>query len=194
MAVREVLKHAENDASFPWLDHHPVALRPWPPLLVHPDRADRNRPVPERGLADDEPSLFLPDLSAQRFLPQIRQLQLVENASHLNADVRLFVVRVQTVSHRENANSVEPQFLQHGQHEKGVPGQPRKVIDQENIELMFLGRPEKGVQARPILPGTRRSNIRVDLGVIHDVAPRQGELSAGRNLVVDLSGLWFSEL
>ena len=58
-----------------------------------------------------------------------------------------------------------------------------KVIDQENIELMSLTRPEKGVQARPILPSTQRGHIGVDLRLIQDVAASRRKVKRGGSIL-----------
>lgn len=97
--ANKLFEDAQNHLGLPSVDRHLVALWSRSPLLVHPGLADGDGPIAVGRLPDDEAALFLAELAPQRLLPQVQQLQLVEDPPHLNPHSGVLVVRVQTVGH-----------------------------------------------------------------------------------------------
>src|SRR5262249_35600418 len=115
-----------------------------PALLVQPRGADRHGRVPIRMLADGEAALLLADLTSQRLLLEILELQLVEDAADLDAKGGVLIVAVQAISDGDDVDTGEMELGQHGEHEIIIARQAREVVDQHDLEGALLAGREEG--------------------------------------------------
>ena len=95
-------------------------------------------------LADREAALLLADLTSQRLLLEILELQLVEDAANLDAEGCVLIVAVQAIGDGDDVDTGEMEFGQHGEHEVIIARQPREVVDQHDLEGALLAGSEEG--------------------------------------------------
>ncbi|MEX1258774.1 MAG: hypothetical protein WEG36_14255 [Gemmatimonadota bacterium] len=182
------LEDPKHHGGLSWLHLHLVAVRSWAAFLIHPNRPDRHRPVPERPLADGEASLLLADLPPERLLLQVPELELVEDAADLDTEGGLLVIAVQPVGHRHHPHSLEMQLGNHREHEVVVAGEPREVVDQHYVELRVLGGGHQGHEPYPIAASPRFRLVGVDVVLQHGEAALGCEPPARTGLVLDALG------
>ena len=150
-------------AAWAWLDLHLVAVGSRPALLVHPHFPDGHRAVAERLLADEEATFLLTDLTAQRLLLEVPELELVEDAADLDGERRLLVVAVETVGDRNHADALEVELSDDREHEVVVTGEPRQIVDEHHIEFVVVSRCHERGETRPIRASTRLGLVGVDV-------------------------------
>jgi hypothetical protein len=79
-----------------------MAIRSRTPAAIDTHLADGLGPVTIGCFTDGEAPELLPDLTAQRLLAEIVQIQLVDDPAHLEAELRVVVSAVETVRSRHD--------------------------------------------------------------------------------------------
>ncbi|HZP39478.1 MAG TPA: hypothetical protein VFE48_23605 [Methylomirabilota bacterium] len=135
----EIVEDPEDHLGLGRFDHHPVTVGPWPTSSIDPHLADRNGLVAVRRFADRESPRLLPLLAAQGLLAEVVQVELVDDAAHLEPELGVVVVAVEAIRSRDDAHAVEAELGVERQEEVVVARQAREIVDEHDLELPSTG-------------------------------------------------------
>ena len=184
-AIGVTAKDAQNDLRLDEVDAHAVPLRPGPAVLVEANLPRRFGAIPERGLADEEAPRLLPLQAPEGLLPKVGQLQLVEDAAHLDAEHRVLIRGVETVGHRDDPNAVEAEILQDQEQERVVTREAREIVDQHHLEQALPRGVEQSLEGGPVSEGSGHGRVRVEMRVRNDDVVRRRGQPANTDLILD---------
>jgi hypothetical protein len=113
--------------------------------------------IPEAPPPGMKASQRLPFQSAMSFLGQLANVHRINQTVHAHQQLSLLIVGVYALGHRNNANTNERQPLSDSERVCYVPREPTGVIDEHNIERLWLcfGKLKESHEPRSVRTGSR---------------------------------------
>src|SRR5262249_32375005 len=184
----EVAEDPEDHLGLERFADHPVAIGPWPTPSIDAHLADWHGLVAVRRFTDRESTRLLPLLAAQGLLAEVVQVELVDDAAHLESELGVVIVAVEAIRPRDDAHAVEAELGVKRQQKVIVARQAGQIVDEHGLELSGTGRGKQRLEPGSISQGAGLRLVLIDVQRIDDVVAGGSELLAGLDLIGDAFG------
>ena len=143
------LEDADDDGSLIGIDADLEPLGAGAALGVAANGPGGKGPIAERGFGEEEAAALLTQLTAQSLGLQITDIGLVEDAAELNHQRGVRIRGVEAVGDGDDPDALQLEVHHHAEGEEGVAGQPREVVDQDDVEGMVASSGAKTIECGP---------------------------------------------